>query len=104
MMGKQITKAFTQDCIDKINQLRYGQNVEFLIPSFNTVATFHKGNYESTLVYKNCTVIRINHSTTTITVETRAQPYTGLFFFVLPLINRLLFARINMETGKLIID
>ncbi len=100
-MSKHLTKSRTQDLINAFNNLAPTEVYSFILPEFYDSLTLCKGLTESMLIYKQVPFVTIKHSATPVRVTTQSEPYNSVFTYVLPLITRLLYAKVPLISGQL---
>lgn len=99
----QITQAYADTCIQRFSAAKVGETIEIILKDFDGRLLFKRGLEESRLTYKRQTIVKIKHGLIPLTVEIDTQPYLGVVNHILPLITRMLFTKIEYQTGKLII-
>ena len=98
-VATKLTKSRTQDIVNSFNGLDAGETLSFTLPEFHGSLTLCKGLDESRLLYKNVSLVIVKHKEATVIVS--SEPYTGVFTYILPLITRLLYAKVPLSSGQL---
>lgn len=100
-MTKKLTKSQVDVIVKKINNLEVGESLDIDLPIFHRKITLSKGLTQSKLFYNATPMVTIEHESTPVSAIVKSEPYTGVFTYILPLITRMLYAKVPLISGRL---